>query len=170
MRASFHAWSMIKIHVNLKIAYSIYPFHMTFKQSLLAFLLAGSLVVLGMGCGDTSTVSDENPDPNEVNFMSPILNWPDITIPVGAELTQSSDPDVDVENHRFTLKNTTLSKFLTNIENGMSLNGWKLNSSREDGRQFIKNKNLVTFDARMNDQGGVDFTVIIEPSGVYGES
>lgn len=127
--------------------------------ALLTILLLTGLSLNLTGC--------HKPKESEVEIVEgPIKGWTDIAIPENATWETSSIGGT-VENHYFAVENMSAEELFTFLSEAMALNGWTLNLSNNEIRQFIKEGHTVTFNENGVANNVLTFVVIIEPKGVY---
>lgn len=127
-----------------------------FKRS---FGLLLATLLFTAGCGE------KNPE----SYTGPIPNWSDVAVPETTTFEQESVVS-GVENHFFQVEGWTEGELFAFLEEAMEVNGWQLNASNSEIRQFIKNEDVVTYNSNGESEGALHFVVIIEPAGVYGEN
>ena len=101
-------------------------------------------------------------------YKGPIDGWEDIAVPEGAVFSQPSVIG-GVENHFFKIPGLTEGEFFSFIEEAMAVNGWTLNATSGEIRQFIKNDDVITYNSNGVTEDAFYFVVIIEPKGIYGD-
>ena len=108
------------------------------------------------GCGEE--------EPEELVYDLPIEGW-NITLPENSEFVRNlfSGP---VENHEYN-PNMSEGEFFIFLEKAMEMEGWLIDSSFQDGRDF-KSVGDDFVQITYNPASGYVF-IIIEPQGTYGD-
>jgi len=131
-------------------------------SQILLFVFTTSILVFALsGCGKNSA------EKGYLSFMAPIDGWADITIPEKSTFIRTNISG-KVENHEYMTPLISETELLLFAEKAMEEQGWVLESSLKNGRNFIKNGDHVELSAKTTTEEGTPLFIVIEPEGVYG--
>tara|TARA_B100000315_G_C14210424_1_gene421793 strand:- start:153 stop:560 length:408 start_codon:yes stop_codon:yes gene_type:complete len=130
--------------------------------TFIALLAITSIALFSLnGCGREKA--------EEITFYAgPIEGWEDIALPEGSEWERSQLSGA-IENHTYIIP-MGKTEFFGFMEMAMEVNGWALDYAFYEGRNFLKDENLVNISTNnSNEDEEITILIVIEPEGVYGD-
>lgn len=129
-----------------------------FIVSLALFAILSTVALTGCG-----------PTPVDSGYIwGPIEGWEDIALPEEAEWKETRFSG-SVENHRYII-DMTYAEFFNYMEDAMETNEWTLDISFANGRNFLKDDNLVNITTNdTENEKPIHILIVIEPKGAYGD-